>query len=174
MKRALCVFAVIGFLAISCRAEARWCRITGKAPAEKLVYPAWAVLGRMRGVVSVKVVYSTDGKVTNTEAVSGQLPLSGFLIEQIKGWTIRTDASSEAPCQTLVAVNFKLYDPDVGLVESQEMPLAPEKFELKVQADLTPITVEIENIDPVLFSGIMGHLEYDIRRTWSKIFHHRQ
>ena len=149
----------------------------GKKPLEYVlsVYTnSENAIARLHGIVAVKVFYSTDGKVTSAEAVSGPPALSGFLVEQIKSWTLHTSASGDAPCHTLVVVNFRLIDPPSNLVDSPEKPTAPEVFALTVEAELAPLVLEIEIIDPVLYSGVMGHLAYDIRRTWNKIFHHRE
>jgi len=55
------------FLASCCHAEARWCAIIGKDPADELAYPPIARAARVSGVVLSRIYYFPTGQVEHVE-----------------------------------------------------------------------------------------------------------
>jgi len=119
MRRCLYILICVGICAFQCKADTRWCSITGGGSSDTLFYPPIARAAFVHGVVLSRVTYSTTGQVVKVEAISGPPMLSTSLSEQMGKWTVRTDATGEGLCQSLVIADFRLHD------SSDPVPIRP-------------------------------------------------
>ena len=119
MRRCLYILLGIGLSAFHCNADTRWCSIAVGGSSEALIYPPIARAARVYGVVLSRVTYSTTGEVVRVEAISGPPMLSNSLGEQMGKWSIKTDATGEGLCQSLVIADFRLHD------SSDPVPIRP-------------------------------------------------
>lgn len=108
MRRAASL--ALGFVAFVslCRADPRWCTVTGIADGKNLVYPPIARAARVYGVVLERVVYLPNGAVQSLEYVSGPKMLAGGLEQQMMAWQIQSGARGDGPCVSLVIAEFHL------------------------------------------------------------------
>lgn len=90
-----------------CHAEPRWCSITSLGPNQILRYPPLARAAQVQGHVMERVIYSPGGGATSFEFISGPRMLSDSLERQMTNWTLKTSAGGDAPCVTLVIVDFE-------------------------------------------------------------------
>ena len=93
-----------------CHAEPRWCSVAGTDPSNKLIYPPIARAARVQGVVLAHMIYAPNGRVERVEPISGPVMLSRSLRDELMGWTVRTDAAGDEPCETLVIAEFSFSD----------------------------------------------------------------
>jgi len=94
----------------TCCAQPRWCTITSLGPGQNLLYPPIAKAARVQGHVMERVIYLPGGGALSFEFISGPRMLAASLEDQMKEWIIRTSASGDAPCTTLVIADFTLDD----------------------------------------------------------------
>jgi hypothetical protein len=118
-----------------CRAETRWCSLTGKAGSDTLLYPPIARAAHISGTVIGRLHFSTSGKVEEFEVISGPIMLSRAVADQVKSWTVQTDSKGEQPCQSLFAVNFTIGDEAPIPSDSR-----PSLFRVSVHAEQLVLT----------------------------------
>jgi hypothetical protein len=58
------------------------------------------------------IIYSPTGTVEDIASLFGPVMLSRSVSDQLKKWTVKTNATGDALCQTLIIVDFRLQDPD--------------------------------------------------------------
>ena len=172
MRRSLSILFSVGLLASFCNAEPRWCIILDKEPRGAPSYPEFARLARVRGEISIRIVYLPSGAVIGAEPVSGPEILSRSLIEESKRWTIHTDATGEAPCQTLVIAKYILANDGVEYYNKPIQQVAPSVFEVSPEANIEPISVEIEIVDPVMRPGPAQRIVFFLKYCFEKMFRH--
>src|SRR5580693_9283481 len=112
MSKSLAFVLASCAIAAVCHAEPRWCSVTSQDPSNKLVYPPIARAARVEGVVLSHLIYAPNGKVQRVEPISGPPLLSDSLIRQMANWTVKTDATGEELCETLVIAKFTLLEGD--------------------------------------------------------------
>jgi hypothetical protein len=103
---------VVVLLAPACRAEARWCDITGHGDSDKLFYPPIARAARVSGIVLARIAYSAQGDVQEVVNISGPPMLAKFVSVQLRSWHLKTNASENDPCQSLAIIEFRLVTDD--------------------------------------------------------------
>lgn len=154
------VALVLGLAAFAgiCRAEPRWCSVSGSDPSNKILHPPIARAARVSGVVLMHMIYAPNGKVERTEPIFGPAMLSRSLTDQLMRWTVKTDAIGNDLCQTLVIVDFSFVD--AGTTVQPATPL-PSVLRISVQAEILVL------IDPG------GELSPFHRFTWrlKHLFH---
>jgi len=109
------IFAVVVFcmlVPVICPAEPRWCAVSQKDPSNNLVYPPIARAARVQGVVVMRMIYEPNGKVERTEPVFGSVLLADSVTKQLLNWTVKTDATGNEQCVTLVTAEFHFHDLD--------------------------------------------------------------
>jgi hypothetical protein len=111
--KALFAVASIAFCQLAF-AQTRWCSITGKAKDNSLVYPPIARAAHIDGIVIGRLHFATNGKVENFQVVSGPPILANSVTDQIKLWTVQTNAQGTEPCQSLFVVTFAIGDSKVN------------------------------------------------------------
>ncbi len=94
-----------------CRAETRWCSLTGKAKSDTLSYPPIARVAHINGTVIGRLTFSTSGLVLGFGVVSGPPILARAVSDQTRSWTVQTDATGSDPCQALFIADFGFGDP---------------------------------------------------------------
>jgi hypothetical protein len=156
----------VGFLAPFCSAEARWCSIVGRGPNDSLYYPPIARAAWVHGTVLSRILYWPTGKVKDLEPISGPVMLSNAMGEQMKGWTIRTDASGNELCQTLVIADFRLHDPPYPTKDGPAVILQPSVLRLSVEAEGLIISDPAAYLD----RNLLHRVGYFLKRTISRIF----
>jgi len=123
---------VLLMLALSTTAagQTRWCNVTdfGKT----LVYPPIARAAHVSGLVSLRVTYERNGKVTNVETISGPVMLVNSATGQIKQATIGTDAPGAEPCESLFILDYQL--DDGKLPPLAPSPIVPGIFRNTIRA----------------------------------------
>jgi hypothetical protein len=65
----------------------------------------------VQGEARARIVYKPNGRIEKVEPVSGAAMLSGSLAHQLPNWTVRSRASGDELCQTLVIATFTLRKP---------------------------------------------------------------
>ena len=101
--------AVLLFACV-CQAETQWCKVTGRAAEDTLVYPPIARAARVSGVIVGRLTYLPPGQVTGFDWVSGQPLLQSAVEGQVSNWKLTTNTRGDAPCVTLLVVKFNLGD----------------------------------------------------------------
>jgi hypothetical protein len=136
MKRRLHILLCLGAIATFCHAETRWCSIVGRGSSDTLLYPPIARVARVTGVVLSRIIYTPTGQVLNVEEISGPAMLSSWTADQLKGWTVKTDASGEAFCETIVISDFRLYDKYDPVPVRPTQPALPSIFRISVDGEI--------------------------------------
>jgi hypothetical protein len=170
VRRSLSILFVLGLAASFCRAETRWCSIVGRGPNDTLVYPPIARVARVQGVVLSRIFYLPNGKVKGIERISGPQMLSGWVGEQLSRWTIKTDASGEGLCQSLVIADFRLHASDEPIQERRETNAFPSILRLSIDGEVYIISCPGGVLETHWTP--LSRLKYALKRTRSKIFPH--
>lgn len=120
-KFALLALGLIAFASL-CHAEPRWCTVTGFVDRDSPVYPPIAKAAKVEGYVLAHIIYPTTGKVENVEIVFGPPMLLKAVCDTLMKWRVKTDATGDAPCQTLVIADFKIADPGADATSPPPTP----------------------------------------------------
>jgi len=124
---------ILLMLALSTAAvgQTRWCNVTdfGKT----LVYPPIAKAARVSGLVSLRVTYERNGKVTTIETIGGPAMLVNSATEQIKLAVIGTDAPGAESCESLFILDYQL--DDGKLPPLAPSPIVPGMFRGVIRAE---------------------------------------
>src|SRR6202789_815737 len=174
MKRTLAIAIALAASAIVAHAEPRWCSIIGREPNDKVFYPPIAKAARVYVVVLSYIIYQPNGKVERIEPISGPPMLSRFMANQLMDWNVKTDATGDELCQTLVIAKFELKkavenpapDPP-ALIDNSE----PGILLLDLASNpATPVCL----CDPagrIVFNNPLQRLAYAVKRGFRRIFH---
>jgi len=144
----------LGFIAFAshCHAEPRWCTVTGFADRESPVYPPIAKAANVQGAVIAHIIYPTTGKVENVEIVFGSPMLVKAVSYALMKWKVKTDATGDSLCQTLVIVDFKIEGPGNSATNPPSLP-PPGAYRLTVTALRSPFVTEqandVHRVDPL-------------------------
>ena len=111
MRRLSIVLLCVAISALASAAEPRWCSVSSRDPSNTLVYAPIAAAAQVRGEARARIIYKPNGRVEKVESVSGAVMLSGSLAYQLPKWTVRSNASGDELCQTLVIATFTLRKP---------------------------------------------------------------
>jgi hypothetical protein len=149
----------VALLSVSARAEARWCSITAIRSTDTLLYPPIAKAARISGIVLGRVTFRKTGTVDAVQVISGPVILARGLTEQLKTWSVTTDANGTEPCESLIVAKFTLIDPDAAVREAEPQPVTPSIYQVAVQDQ--PIVLS----DPAAYIG---------KRRWSRFWRHQQ
>jgi hypothetical protein len=125
-----------------CMAETRWCSI-GKANTDTLIYPPVARVAHITGVVISRITFLPSGRVIAVDEISGPLFIAKNVSEQIKKWTVRTDARGEEPCQALLVAGFQIGDAESN--EPKAKPVPPSIYRMEITAH--PVVLFVQS-DP--------------------------
>ena len=139
MKYLVAISVLLGAAAI-CHPEPRWCSITGKGPNDNLLYPVVAKAAQVQGVVVSRILYHPNGKVDGIEQVFGLPVLAEPLSRQLMQWTLKTDASGDELCQTLVIAMFRILDPT--RIEPAEPLIETRASVYRISVETEPPTIE--------------------------------
>jgi hypothetical protein len=131
MRKAVALAVALINLVGICRAEPRWCSVSKRDPSNTVVYAPISVGARVQGEARALIIYKPNGKVERAEHISGVLMLSQPLEEQLSRWRLRTKATGDEVCQTLMIAVFSLHPP--AKIHARE----------KVEVSLEPNTVRI-------------------------------
>src|SRR5580704_3564254 len=93
-----------------CLAMTRWCSFLGKGAKDTLLYPPIARAAYVHGLTIGRINFMPSGQVLGLEAISGPVMLTRAVNDQMKAWTIRTDATGSEACQSLVVAEFTIGD----------------------------------------------------------------
>ncbi|MGA2349210.1 MAG: hypothetical protein ABSF70_02155 [Terracidiphilus sp.] len=168
MGRSLITLLGIALFASYCCGETRWCSVVGRGPNDTLIYPPIARAARVYGVVLSRIYYLPTGEVKDVAAISGPVMLFRSMREQMMGWKIRTDASDDQLCQTLVVADFRLHFPSDPVQESPKAAEIPSILRLTIDGEAYMI------IDPaaVIHWTPISRLKYALRRIKARVFPH--
>jgi hypothetical protein len=136
-RKILLLLVLIATVAGCCRAEPRWCAVTGIGENQNLIYPPIARAAHVNGVVLERVIYLPDGQVKEFEYIHGPRLLSAGLEQQIKSWSIKTDQRGEEECEALVVAEFQI-DEVSGQSVAKPIDITVPGI-LKLGANTTPI-----------------------------------
>ncbi len=174
--RRLCgvMLGMAALATLSVAAEPRWCSITGRGPNDTIVYPPIARAARVWGNVIARLVYTTDGKVVRFEEVSGPKLLSSSLSKQFESWSIKTDATGQELCESLVSAEFR--------IESYGAVLSPEiHYEsgsvLRIHSEAEPLVLDTVISDPAPLRGFRlfrSEVRWKLHRAYAAIFNHHE
>ena len=169
MPKTISILLSALFLASCCHAEARWCAIIGKDPADELAYPPIARDARVSGVVLSRIYYFPTGQVEHVEAISGPAMLSRALSEQMNGWKIKTDPQGNDLCTTLVIAEFRLKLSDEVIKERPKNQATPSILYLSTDSE-PPI---ISDPASVIYWSPFSRFKYAFRRIRAKLIPHQ-
>jgi len=169
MRRLIQIAVCLGALASVCQAEPRWCSTSGRDPSNKFFYPPIPRAARVWGTVIMRMLYEPNGKVVRFEPISGPAILSTSLQAQMSDWIMKTDASGDELCETLVIADFHL-DDSVDHSESvSKIVMGPSILRMSVETQWICLcdpggTASISWKDP------FRHVTFLIKRGVSKLF----
>lgn len=146
MIKGAAVLLMIGMTATVCLAEPRWCSVIGTDPSNKLVYPPIARAAQVQGVVLVHMIYVPNGKVERVEPISGLRMLSDSLARQLGNWHVKTDATGDDLCETLVIASFTVVD--AGQTPLEEPKKVMEPSILRLHVETSPLVLDTVISDP--------------------------
>lgn len=170
-QRLLALILVAIALTGTAHAEPRWCSTAGKDPTNKFIYPPIARAARVTGVVLLRMEYVPNGKVVRIEPISGPRLLSDTLADQLMDWTMRTDASGDQPCVTLVIAKFTMAG--LGQQSPGEATIEGLPSILRLSAEAEPMTIDVVIEDPAPIRGFKrfrSEVDWRIRRLVDKVF----
>jgi hypothetical protein len=167
VRRSLSFLLCIGFLAPICHAEARWCSIVGRGPSDAIVYPPIARVARVQGVILSRIYYLPSGQVKDVEVISGPVMLSNWISEQLKSWTIKTDATGDEVCVTLVIADFRLYNKSESKPVRPITPVSQSILRLAIDGEVIPL---VGDGGRLIIMNPLSRLKYALKRTVSRIF----
>ena len=150
VTRRLLILLGVGVLTIACHAEPRWCSISAKDPSNKFWYPPIARAARVSGVVLSHIIYLPNGTVERVEPISGPRLLSDSLRAQLMEWTVKTDATGDELCQTLVIAEFTLRESSGPTPAAKTQVSPPGVLRLSVEDEV------IEISDPAAYIGTIN------------------
>jgi hypothetical protein len=127
-----------------CRAEPRWCSVTGIRDGKNLYYPPIAKAARVYGVVLERVIFFSGGEVQASDMISGPAMLSASLSQQLKSWTLETNAQGSQPCVSLVIADFQL----VSGVPCENSPVDAKSYPIDVS---TPSILRLKSTAGVVW-----------------------
>ena len=137
MKKAFQILIGIFLIAPVCHAQTRWCAVTGRAANDQLLYLPIARAARVSGVVISRMTYLPSGEVTNVETISGPVMLQHAASDQLKKWTIHTDAQGENPCMSLTIIDFSFGD---SASVNPNPPTPPGIMRISIVAEILALT----------------------------------
>jgi hypothetical protein len=116
LKKVYSLLLAIVLLVPMCRAQARWCDITGHGESDKLIYPPIARAAHVSGTVLLRITYTPQGQPQDVAPISGPPLLATPVATQLKSWHLKTNASGEELCQSLAIIDFRIASPDSLIV----------------------------------------------------------
>jgi hypothetical protein len=140
VKTRLVLFLVLGSFACACLAEPRWCLVVGEDASNKLVYPPIGKAARVWGLVTARMVYEPNGKVVRVEPIWGPAMLSHAVSDQLMNWTVKTEATGDELCETLVIAKFRLHGPGQSLPAEAAQSAAPSILRMTVDGEYVVIS----------------------------------
>lgn len=162
------VFVLFSAIAgLQCAAEPRWCSVTGRGPNDTLIYPPIARAARVSGVVVMRILYTPNGKVLSTEPVFGPVMLSSTLTSQLNHWILKTAATGDELCTTLVIADFRIRYPDEPLRPSPPQPNSSSILRLIVESE----AIVISDPEGQTTGNPFRIFEYKLRRGVKRLFH---
>jgi hypothetical protein len=102
------VFLCVAISAIASAEEPNWCSVSSRDPSNTLVYAPIAAAAQVQGEARARIIYKPNGRVEKVEPLSGVPMLLMPLTDQLSKWTVRSKASGDELCQTLVIATFTL------------------------------------------------------------------
>ena len=169
--KSLTIFTLFMVASLLCHAEPRWCAFSESVSSNHILYPPIARAARIQGVVVMRLTYTLNGKVLETEPVFGPVMLSDALAKQTHTWTIQTDAAGNEPCVTLMVVDFRFHDPDVRLQSMLFQQPAPGVFRASVEEEVLIISDPGADISTNPFRILAYKIKRLTRRTFSGRIH---
>jgi MoxR-like ATPase len=117
------------------------------------------------------MIYAPNGKVVRVEPISGPRLLSSSLAQQMMDWIVRTDASGDELCQTLVIAKFTMRDSGQAATEEPRQVAEPSILRLFAETAPLPLDVEIEDPAPLRGFGMFrSEVNWRVKRIVHKIF----
>lgn len=108
MKNIALVLVAGMLLSPLCRAQVRWCNVTGHGNGDRITYPPIARAASVSGTVLSRVTYSPQGDVKEVTSVFGPVLLTTPVVTQLKNWHVKTSASGNELCQSLAIIDFRI------------------------------------------------------------------
>jgi hypothetical protein len=110
--------------------------------------------------------------VKDIDAISGPAMLLDALKKEMMEWTIKTDATGKALCETLVIAEFRLHVPDKPTQERSKTEIIPSILRLTIEPiDHGTVTTYLVSIPAGSNSLIISKNHF--KRAISRIFAHR-
>jgi hypothetical protein len=117
------------------------------------------------------MIYAPNGKVLRVEPILGPRLLSSSLAQQMMDWTVRTDASGDELCETLVIAKFTMLGTGQAVPEEPGHLSDPSILRLSVETE--PLLLDVEIDDPAPLRGFKlfrTEAKWRIKRVVHKIF----
>jgi hypothetical protein len=168
MKRLVQITICLGVLASACHAEPRWCSISEVDPSNKFSYPPIARVARVWGHVMMRMMYAPNGKVVRFEPISGPAMLSASMQSQLRDWTVKTEATGDELCMTLVIADFHLNDSADQTQTSPTIVMKPSILKMSVET-YTICLCDPGGTTSISWKDPFRHLAFAIKRGVSKL-----
>lgn len=110
----------------------RWCSVSSRDSSNAVVYAPIAAAAQVEGEARALIVYQPNSKVEEVEPLSGAPMLLMPLADQLSKWTIRTKATGDELCQTLVIATFELRKPPRSWKTKMKFTTAPNTIHLYI------------------------------------------
>jgi hypothetical protein len=140
MRGLLIMLLVVATSAAAFAEEPRWCSVSKKDPSNTLVYLPIAAAVEVQGEARARIIYRPNGRVERVEPVSGSPMLAAALAQELPQWTVRSNAPSDEPCQTLVVAAFSL-----------RLPRGRGKEKVKFETEANSIYIYISKPRPIMY-----------------------
>ena len=144
------------FASLLCSAEPRWCVVSEKDSSNTLLYPPIARAARVQGVVVMRMIYTPNGGCGRSIWWWGHL----------LNWTVKTDATGDQQCVTLVIAEFRFDDEAYRPLPAQ--PNIPGIHRISVESEVLVIS------DPggvITGNNPFRRFAYKVRRLAKRVFH---
>ena len=125
------ILFIVALLVPACRAEARWCDVTGHRDSDKILYPPIARAASISGTVLLRITYTPQGDVKDVINISGPRLLATPVATQLTTWRFKTNASGDELCQSLAIVDFRIASPGLSPSRSSQ-PVSGSVFRVSV------------------------------------------
>jgi hypothetical protein len=126
MRGLLIVLLIVAISPEAFALEARWCSVSSRDSSNTLDYEPIAVAARIQGEAHALIIYKPNGRVEKVEPLSGVRMLLIPLTDQLTKWTVRSNASGDELCQTLVIATFTLRKPARSRTRKQKTKFTTE------------------------------------------------
>ena len=121
----------------------------------------------------LRMIYVPNGKVVRFEPISGPQMLSASMQSQLSDWIVKTDATGDELCETLVIADFHLSDSIDHSQDATKVDIEPSIFRISAESE-TICLCDPDGTLSISWKNPFRHLVFAIKRGAAKLFGHRE